>query len=281
MSGLRKRLLLVVRALGIMLALAALAGPARVSQTGRRALGIIVDASQSMGKEGLDEALKQARLIQGQAGSGVDTFVVRLGAQPEAWPPDLPLEPGATHTTWQAEHGSDSQYSAAVEFAQALFPAGASKNILLIGDGHETRGSLLDAARDAAVAGVRIHALPIAGPRKPDARIRDLTPNRTLLNEGATLKLAATVESTIDTQGTLKLYENGVEVERRTVSIKAGESRAETFTRTPAVRNIFKYRAVLEGMTGDTLPANNDALTLVDVRGRLRLLYIESDAAEG
>jgi len=37
---------------------------------------------------------------------------------------------------------------------------------------------------------------------------------------------------------------------------------------------------VLEGFPGDTLPANNDALTLVDVRGRLRLLMCEGEAAE-
>lgn len=281
MTGLRKRLLMVVRALAVMLALAALAGPARVSHSGRKALGIIVDASQSMGKEGLDQALQHARHIQDAAGSSVDTFVVRLGDQPEAWPQELKLAPGPDHTAWQAKHGGDSQYSAAVELVEALFPAGSSKNILIIGDGQETRGSLLDAARDAAVSGVRLHALPVAGPRKPDARIRELTPNRSRLNEGATVKLRALLESTIDAQGTLKLYENGVEVDRRTVTLKAGDSKEETFSRTPTVRNIFKYRAVLEGIPGDALPANNEALTLVDVRGRLRLLYIESEAGEG
>jgi uncharacterized membrane protein len=277
----RKRLLLMVRALGVMLVIAALAGPARVSQTGRKALGIVVDASQSMGKEGLEEALKQAREIQTRAGAGIATYVVKLGAQPEAWPKEARLELSEDQLAWQTQRGGDSHYSAAVEYAQALLPAGASKNVLLIGDGHETRGSLMEAARDAAVAGVRLHALPVAGPKKPDVRLRELAPNRPLLNEGATLRLRAVVESTIDSQGTLKLYENGVEVERRPVTLKAGESREETFTRTPSVRNIFKYRAVLEGMSGDTLPANNDALTLVDVRGRLRLLYIESDATEG
>ena len=60
MTGLRKRLLLVTRAIGVMLAIAALAGPARVSQTGRKALGIIVDASQSMGEEGLNKSLAEA-----------------------------------------------------------------------------------------------------------------------------------------------------------------------------------------------------------------------------
>lgn len=280
MIGLRKRLLLIVRALLILLALAALAGPARVSQTGRKALGIVIDASQSMGAEGLAKAFLTAQQLQKKIGGDAETFIVRLGDKPELLPSEAPLD-AAQQTAWQTAHGGDSHYSAAVEYALALFPAGASRDLVIIGDGHETRGSLLEAARDAAVSNTRLHAIPIAGPRKPDARVREVVPNRSRLNEGATLKLTALIEATMETQGILKLYENGVQVEQRSVSLKPGQPRSETFTRTPAVRNIYKYRAVLEGVADDTLPANNDALTLVDVRGRLRLLYIESDATEG
>jgi len=221
------------------------------------------------------------RRLQSQVGGSADTFIVRLGDVPELLPEGVLPEPGPDHTAWQAAHGGDSHYSATIEYAQALFPAGASRNIVLIGDGHETRGSLLEAARDAAVSGTRLHALPIAGPRRPDARVLELVPNRSRLNEGSTLKLTAQMEATMEATGMLRLYENGVQVEQRAVTLKPGEVRTETFTRTPGVRNIYKYRAVLDGITGDTLPANNDALTLVDVRGRLRLLYIEGDATEG
>lgn len=277
MSSVRKRLLLVVRALGVMLALVALAGPARVSQTGRKALGIVIDTSQSMGTEGLEKAFQAAQRVRNAIGTGAETFVVTLGAEAALLPP----EPNPDLKPLQAAKGGDSNYSAAIEYAQALFPAGASRQLLIIGDGHETRGSLIDAARDAAVTGVRLHALPVSGPRRPDARIREVTPNRSRLFEGASLRLATLIDSTIDGQATLKLFENGVEVERRSLALKAGESRTETFSRTPAMRNIYKYRAVLEDVEGDTIAANNSALSLVDVRGRLRLLYIESDATEG
>ena len=85
MTGLRKRLLLVTRAVIVMLILAALAGPARVSQTGRKALGIVVDASQSMGEEGAKKAMEQARRLQSEAG-GIDSFIVQLGAKPDLLP---------------------------------------------------------------------------------------------------------------------------------------------------------------------------------------------------
>lgn len=276
MEGLRKRLLLVVRALGILLALLALAGPARVSQTGKKALGIVVDASQSMGAEGWQKGLAEARRLQSGLGAEAESFIVMLGAQPAL----LPEGPEPDVTQFQTQQGGDSHYSQAIEYAQALFPAGASRDIVLIGDGHETRGSLLEAARQASVSSVRLHALPTAGPRKPDARVRELTASRNRLNEGATLKLTAQFESTLDAQGTLRLFENGIQVEQRPVTLKAGEALTETFTRTPGERNIFKYRAVLEGISQDSIPANNSALTLVDVRGRLRLLYLDSDSSE-
>lgn len=280
MHGLRKRLLLITRAVILLLALLALAGPARVTHTGRKALGIIIDASQSMGAEGLQKALDSAQELQRQAGETTDTFLVRLGGQPELMDPRVPPDPAAI-IEWQQKNGGDSHYAAAIDYALALFPAGASRDLVMIGDGHETRGSLIDAARNAAVAGTRLHALPIAGPQRPDARVLQLTPNRSRLTEGATLKLTALLESTIAASATLKLYENGVQVEQRKVSLYPGRPQTETFTRTPGVRNIYKYRAVLDDVAGDSLPANNNALTLVDVRGRLRLLCIEGDPAEG
>ncbi len=277
MSGLRKRLLLVTRALGVMLAIAALAGPARVSQTGRKALGIVVDASQSMGAEGLTKSLAETARVRAALGSGIDSFVVQLGAQPELLPE---ASTPAMQAEWQKKNGSDSHYAAAIEYAEAMFPPGVSRNILVIGDGHETRGSLLAAAREAAVSGIKLHALPVSGPRRPDARLIALTPNRTRLFEGASLSLKAVFESTLEGSGTLKLYENGIEVEKRPVTLKSGATQEVTFTRTPSTRNTFQYRAVLEGIQGDTLPGNDSALAIVDVRGRLRLLYIESDASE-
>ncbi|MBE2284669.1 MAG: VWA domain-containing protein [Prosthecobacter sp.] len=277
LSGLRKRLLLVARAIAVMLAIAALAGPARVTQTGRKALGIIIDASQSMGAEGLAKVNDEAMRVRRALGSDIDSFVVQLGVQPELMPE---ASTPAMRADWQKKNGGDSHYAAAIEYAEAMFPPGVSRNILIIGDGHETRGSLLTAAREAAVSGIKLHALPVSGPRRPDARMIALTPNRTRLFEGASLSLKAVFESTVASSGTLKLYENGIEVEKRPVTLNPGASQEISFTRTPSTRNTFQYRAVLEGIQGDTLPGNDSALAIVDVRGRLRLLYIESDAGE-
>ena len=277
MQGLRKRLLLLVRGLLVIMALLALAGPARVTQSSEKAVVFVLDHSQSMGDSGLKQVFEKASAMSAKLGSEVQKFYVALGDEPALL--EKP-EFHADRVAWQTKHDGQSHLQRAVEFARALFPSGTSRHIILISDGHETRGSLMEAARDAAVTNVHLHCLAVAGPRKPDVRVQELTANRSRLHEGASLKLSAMIESTMDASGVLKLYENGIEVERKDVTMKAGEARAESFTRSPAVRNIYKYRAVLEGFAGDSLPGNNDALTIVDVRGRLRLLFCEGEPAE-
>ena len=277
MEGARKKALLLVRAVLLLLALLALAGPARVVKSDRRAVVMVVDHSQSLGETGLSEALKEAKELQSNLGSHVETSMVALGDEAALIPPESSR---AARAQWQEAHGSQTHLQGAVEFGKALFPAGTSRHLVLISDGHETRGSLITAAREAAVAGIRIHAVPVAGPRKPDVRVRDLIPSRVRLHEGATLRLTATVESTMSGQGSIKLFENGIEVERKPVELIEGKPLQTIFTRTPPVRNTYKYRAVVEGFAGDSLPGNNDALAIVEVRGRLRLLLCEGEPAE-
>lgn len=279
MSSARKRMLLITRSLAVVLALLALAGPARLVRSAKRAVVMVLDHSQSLGGEGLHRVMERAKQIRESLPSDVECFFVSLGSQPEM----MPEEPGATpvRLDWQKKQGGDSHYARAVEFASTLFPAGTSRHIVIVGDGHETRGSLVEAARSLAATGIRLHIAPVAGDRRPDVRVSELKPNRTRLHEGASLKLTAVVESTLDGSGVLKMFENGLEVDRRAITVRAGQTREETFTRTPGGRNIYKYRVVAEGFADDGIAVNNDALTLVDVRGRMRLLYLESDQAEG
>lgn len=277
MEGMRKKALLMVRASLLLLALLALAGPARVVKSDRRAVVMVVDHSQSLGEPGLSEALNQAAGLRSRLGSGVETAVIAMGDEAALIAGESSR---AERAQWQSAHGSQTHLQGAVEFGKALFPAGTSRHLILISDGHETRGSLLTAAREAAVAGIHLHALPVAGPRKPDVRVRDLIPSRVRLHEGATLRLTATVECTMSGQGSIRLFENGIEVERKPLDLIEGKTVQMAFTRTPPVRNTYKYRAVVEGFAGDLLPGNNDALAIVEVRGRLRLLLCEGEPAE-
>ena len=119
MDGLRKRLLLVVRAVLILLALLALAGPNQVHPSSERAVVLVLDHSQSMGEEGLREVFKRAAELKASLRSDVQTFAVAMGDEP-ALLPDLKF--GPERVQWQRQHGGQTQIQNAVEFAQALFP---------------------------------------------------------------------------------------------------------------------------------------------------------------
>lgn len=281
MSSERKRVLLITRILGVILVLTALAGPAKVVTSTQQAVVLVLDQSQSLGEEGSKEALARLHSLKASLPATVEVSQIAFGDEAKLLS-DEEVKPGKEADLWQwrSAHGGQSNYASALEYARALFPAGTARHVVFIGDGQETRGDLRDAARQAAVAEVRVHAIPVAGPKKPDVRVRQIVPNQSRLHEGATLKLAVSVESTLDGSGVLKLFENGVEVERRNLMVKSGQALQESFTRHPDTRNIYKFRAVLEGFPGDAIPANNEALTLVEVRGRLRLLMIEGDAGE-
>lgn len=278
----RRRALLVTRALLVALGLAALAGPARELRSDRQAVVMVLDHSLSMGQEGLERVLATARELEQQLPPGVDLGFVAAGAGAEVMAP-----PGTTSaedlepwTDWMEQSGGQTDLAAALRLAGGLFPAGTSRHVVLVTDGLETRGNLRAAAAEAGVRGVSVHAVPVAGETRPDARITAVTPSQARLHEGAALAIRVGLESSIEGEGRLRLFENGLEVESRPLALRAGEAREEVFRRTPDQRNVYHYRAVLEDVEGDSIADNNEGLAVVDVRGKPVILLIEGEDGE-
>src|SRR5690606_39125824 len=74
-----------------------------------------------------------------------------------------PLPEPAQAQALMEEIGSSSNFERAVHLARGLFPGGSARHLVIVGDGVETRGSLLAAAAEAAVSGVKIHAIGVTG----------------------------------------------------------------------------------------------------------------------
>lgn len=283
MGAARRRLLLVLRSLLVLLALLALASPARLMKSRDQSVLFLLDHSRSQGSEGLESVYEIAGNLRDRLG-GASAGWVAVGEEGR-----LLLNPGESRDlpapeereAIMGEIGATSDFERGVVFARGLFPAGSSRHLILVGDGVETRGSLLEAANEAAVAGIKIHAVGVTGKIQPDARVTRLTASQSRLNEGASLELEATVEGSLSGPGRLRLFENGVEVDAADVALVAGEILSHRFTRVPERRNIYNYRAVIEGFEGrDAIPENNEALSIVDVRGRPLFLHIEGEEGE-
>ena len=280
----RRRLLLVTRVLLVLLAILAIASPARLMTSRDQSVLFLLDHSRSQGEAGLKSVYESAARVRETLGSGASVGYVAVGSEGR-----LLLHPGskgdlpdpAAATALMGDIGASSNFERGALLARGLFPAGSSRHLILVGDGVETQGSLVDAANEAAVAGIKIHALGVTGTIQPDVRVTRLASSQSRLNEGASLDLEATVEGSLAGPGKLRLFENGVEVDSIDVALKAGELFTHRFTRVPEKRNIYNYRAVIEGFEGrDAIPENNESLAIVDVRGKPLFLYVEGEEGE-
>lgn len=285
MSLRRRRSLLVVRSVLLILAFLAIASPARIETSREQAVLFLMDHSRSQGMEGLNAVYKAADTIRSNLKGNPRIGYLAVGAEAKVlkYPGSEPIEfNSAEGEELLAEIGASSHYERAIRLARGLFPPSTSKHLILIGDGVETAGDLRNSAKEAAISGIRINSAGVVGKVQPDVRITRLTSSQSRLSEGASLELEATVESSIAGSGRLRLFENGVEVESLDIELKVGEIFSHTFGRVPERRNIYNYRVVVEESGGlDMIPENNEALSIVDVRGKPLLLYVEGEEGEG
>ncbi len=284
MHGTRKRLLLAVRCALVILAILAFASPAKLLPSKDQSAIFVLDHSRSQGAEGLKMVYETARLVRESLPGDSEVGYVAAGREAR-----LLGNPSSDSFTAGAEAGvevmeaigSASNFEQAARLAKGIFPGGSSRHLVLVGDGVETAGSLMALAREAVVAGIKIHAVGVAGDVQPDVRVTRLVSSQSRLNEGASLELEATIESSLSGPGRVRLFENGIEVESNDVELVAGELTTLRFKRVPEKRNIYNYRVVIEGFEEeDAIPENNEALSIVDVRGKPLLLYVEGEEGE-
>ncbi|MEX0653615.1 MAG: VWA domain-containing protein [Phycisphaeraceae bacterium] len=278
----RRRAMLVVRCMVLVLAIVALAGPALERTSGREAVIFIMDHSQSQGEAGMRAAYDAAARLAEALPDETQVGYVSAGASPRVLRlPGARRSLPAVDLAWLETDGGDTDLAAAVTLARGLIPAGRAARLVIVGDGFETRGDLEAATRQAALAGVMLDAVPVAGEARPDVRVAAVRPSRTRLHEGAQLAVHVDLESSLAGEGRVRLFENGIEVDARPVTLDVGQQHTVTFQRTPEQRNLYRYRAVVERFADDTMPENNQGLAVVDVRGRPVLLHIEGEAGEG
>lgn len=283
MSGTRRRALLIVRSICVVLALLCLASPARLVESEKQGVIFVIDHSRSLGKEGVEKALSEAKQISAAIEGDTQIGYVAAGTEGEVL--QFPAKPNDSQVTLDQKildnYGAATNLEAGCRLARGIFPAGSSRHLVILGDGVETRGSLLKFAREAAVSNIKIHAKGVSGPIEPDVRITRLKASQTRITEGAALTLTATIEGSISGSGKLRLFENGIEDDNAEVEIVAGEPLIHTFRRSPDRRNIYNYRVTIEGFEGrDAIPENNEALAIVDVRGKPLILYCEGEENE-
>nr|WP_246281379.1 VWA domain-containing protein [Saccharibacillus qingshengii] len=144
--------------------------------------------------------------------------------------------------------------------------------IVLISDGEENIGSMIETGRLLKNRGIAVDVLDKTGQVERDAAVDSLTlPGKLYLGEAFTVE--AQLRSTFSGTGEIRLYEDNVEIGTQTVRVERGENSVllQGLAKKPG---LHRYRAEL-GIPGDGQSANNAAFAFTRVAGSPSVLIVE------
>ena len=165
----------------------------------------------------------------------------------------------------------------AVSVAMELFPAASQKRIVLMTDGNENVGNVLDEAEMAGSSGVEIYTVPLSTVvGGAEEVLIDALIGPGIVELGRTFELRAIVRSTVDGKAKLKLFRDRDYLNEEEVSLSAAKKNVFTFSQTLDSEGTYVYEVLVEPSV-DTLRENNLARALVIAAGRPKILYLATD----
>ena len=267
----RRRLSLILRMAGVVLLVLGLADPRWRQSTDRQHVLWLVDVSRSVGKEGIAAATKF--MEQADKSGDISSQSIGVFAGQAAILPDAGALAKLNPTTLDDSHTDLAQ---ALAFADATFPSGYNKTVVLFSDGVETDGDLLRQIDVLKARGVRVHTVPVTPPDNPEVLVRSVTAPRTV-EENEPFKVITEIVSNRDQTAVFDLFRNAVKAGTQQVQLKKGVNTFET-TQTVSDTRIVEFVAQVTAPL-DTLADNNQASTVVQSQGKSRILLL-SDRPE-
>jgi len=298
MSSARRWSAIVLRALLMALIAMMLAGASAVRTTDRVAVVVAVDASDSarlladrFGRWPADDKGRPLgwsgsvrRWIEGaQARRIPDDLlgVISFDGAPLAL--EVPTSARIEPPSFDQRTTDGTDIAAALGMARAMFPAGASRRIVLISDGNQTTGDAAAAAEELAAAGVRVDVIPLAYSVGHEVIVEsvDAPPQA---RQGATVPVRVVLRATDRAQGTLELlYEgrpldiNGAgEGTGRRLTLEPGRT-VETIDVPLAEATLHRFEPVFvpDNPAFDQLPGNNRSKAFTVTPGKGRVLMVD------
>ncbi|NGZ75994.1 VWA domain-containing protein [Saccharibacillus alkalitolerans] len=159
----------------------------------------------------------------------------------------------------------------ALQLASGMLGAGDPR-IVLISDGAENIGNMLETGRLLKNRGIAVDVLEKQADTDRDAAIDSLSlPGKLYLGEAFTVE--AQLRSTFSGTGEIRLYEDNVEIGSQTVRVERGDS-SVLLQGLAKSAGLHRYRAELS-LPGDRQSANNAAFAFTRVAGSPSVLIVE------
>ncbi len=267
---------LLLRALLLGSLLLALAGPYAGGRSTGRDLVLVVDRSRSMPGGAAATVTEMAELLEQQAQAGDRLAVLSFGAEVA-----LEREPGPAFAFdgFRGTPDPDGSHLAdALDQALALIPENRPGSILLLSDGEFHGASPEDAARRAALRGVRLDVRGAGHPVGVDVAVDALELPESV-GLGEPFQFAGWVRSdrAVEVGWRLLRGEEVIARGRRELRRGLNHLRFRDLGRAPG---LARYRLLLEA-DGDRVPENDRGLGVTRVEGRRPLLLVNDDGGDG
>jgi uncharacterized membrane protein len=273
--GFRRVVPLLMRILAVALLVLAAAGVQFMTSGTGMDVVFVVDASDSVGDGGREETESFVESALSRANADDRAGIVLVGGEAVV---ERGLQSGLRTLTRESvvETGASS-LEAGILRAISLFDTMRERRIVLLSDGQETSGSVLDAARIAADAGISVSTVPLAA--------------RAAAGEVFVRRIDAPTEVRVDQAHEFSVVIAATESADATVTVLRddtyyGESRVDlapgdnvvAFQGVFAEEGVHSYRVRVESRR-DPLPMNNEAEVFVRAVGEPLVLYVSPSPA--
>ena len=249
----------------------ALAGLQAVQFTNKLAVVFLIDASDSVGPGGVEQAAQFVRdALRSMRADGHDeAAVVVFGA-------DAHIERAMSEVRDLDQIGTQvrsagTNVEGAIRLGISLFPADAAKRIVLLSDGKQTLGDAEAAVRLAQATNIRLDVVPVPSVQGPDAAIERIdAPQRA--SAGQIIPLQIVVRSNQAMRAQLTVFSGPDIVAQETVNLITGLN--EFSVRANATRTGFSAFRVQLTPENDVRPQNDSLSSSVIVGGPPRILLV-------
>jgi uncharacterized membrane protein len=169
----------------------------------------------------------------------------------------------------------NTDLSAAVRLALAMFPQDAARRIVVLSDGQPTLGDWQSAAQLAAAGGVEISYVRFRPPSVPEILVREVSVP-TVLNEDQDFTMVVTIEAEQATRAEISVYSAGQLIDRQARDLSQGENRysLRLNSGTSGFRD-FEVRVEPVAGEGDAFRQNNRLSAFSQVEGVPRVLVVD------
>ena len=266
---------LVIRSILLLLIILALSVPVLRRRLPGKKVVFLVDASLSVPDASFRDSLDYvSRALKNRR--GLKTAVYVFAGRAVRLDPER-LRSFDRYGRFAVRELQESDIEQAVQLALSRESVGSAVRLVLLSDGRETMGDLLDrvSAMDTRHFSVDTRRVDTAAKRRDLAMTSITLPGHVRSRQN--FPLTVTCASTVERRVTVKLYRDGWLYRRRTVRLRKGETRL-TFRAAVPAKGLHVFKASFVGR--DDNPVNDEVTAVTVSRGRPRVLIIQETEAD-